>query len=814
MPSAANAIGASAIGAAAGAIIGSATGQAGPGRGDRRGHGPAVRQRRRQQRRLRVVVQLQQRYDGAYMQCMYAKGNQIPVRMSGPAAYRNYSGPPAARRPANRSAAARTTAALVAALARRPRGAAGPAARRRLRRGSAARFRYNFKLLHAAHATAPRSPSWNSPRASSRTRSKRSGTRCGRRAAISRRPARPARRAFCIQLPPPNVTGTLHMGHAFQQTLMDVLTRYHRMRGYNTLWQLGTDHAGIATQIVVENQLRGEGTSRRDLGREQFVERVWAWKEESGSTITRQMRRLGTSGDWSRERFTMDEGLSAAVLETFVRLHEDGLIYRGKRLVNWDPEARHRGVRPRSRRARKSRARSGRSAIRSPTASGSLVVATTRPGDDAGRRRGRGESRRRALPRAGRQAGDAAADRPHDPGHRRRLRRQEFGTGCVKITPAHDFNDWQIGQRHGLAPITILNLDAKVNDNAPGEVSRPRPLRRAQGGARGPGRRRACSSARRRTRWWCRAASAPARSSSRCSPTSGSSRRRVAAPATHPFFPGQLDPGPLPRRGGRRSRQSAHRRARAASSSCPTSGCRPTCTGSTTSRTGASRASSGGATGSRRGTTTPATSTSRATKPRRAAQARAKLGREPRDFAQDEDVLDTWFSSALWCHSTLGWPQDTPRAADVPAVVGAGHRLRHHLLLGRADGDDDDLLHRRGPVPRRLHQRAGARRGRPEDVEVEGQHARSARPDRRRRPRHAGRQAHVRADAREASARRSRSARASSFPNGIPAFGADALRFTFAALATLQPHAQLRPATAARATATSATSCGTPRASC
>jgi len=142
---------------------------------------------------------------------------------------------------------------------------------------------------------------------------------------------------YCIQLPPPNVTGTLHMGHAFQHTLMDILIRVHRMRGDNTLWQVGTDHAGIATQIVVENQLQMQGQSRHELGRETFVARVWEWKEESGSTITRQMRRLGTSGDWSRERFTMDDGLSAAVLETFVRLHRDGLIYRGKRLVNWDP---------------------------------------------------------------------------------------------------------------------------------------------------------------------------------------------------------------------------------------------------------------------------------------------------------------------------------------------------------------------------------------------------------------------------------------------------------------------------------------------
>src|SRR5260221_1939708 len=144
--------------------------------------------------------------------------------------------------------------------------------------------------------------------------------------------------SFCIQLPPPNVTGTLHMGHAFQQTLMDLMIRYHRMRGDNTLWQVGTDHAGIGTQIVVEQQLKAEGSSRHALGREKFIERAWAWKEESGSTITRQMRRMRASADWTRERFTMDEGLSAAVLKTFIRLYDDGLIYRGKRLVHLDPK--------------------------------------------------------------------------------------------------------------------------------------------------------------------------------------------------------------------------------------------------------------------------------------------------------------------------------------------------------------------------------------------------------------------------------------------------------------------------------------------
>src|SRR5881227_3601283 len=188
----------------------------------------------------------------------------------------------------------------------------------------------------------------------------------------------PGAAPFCIQLPPPNVTGTLHMGHAFQQTLMDVMIRYHRMRGDNTLWQVGTDHAGIATQIVVEQQLRAAGQTRHDLGRAAFIERVWQWKEESGSFITNQMRRLGTSADWSRERFTMDEGLSAAVLETFVRLYDDGLIYRGKRLVNWDPTL---GTAVSDLEVENEEEMGTIWEIRYPLAdsSGSLVVATTRP---------------------------------------------------------------------------------------------------------------------------------------------------------------------------------------------------------------------------------------------------------------------------------------------------------------------------------------------------------------------------------------------------------------------------------------------------
>jgi valyl-tRNA synthetase len=271
---------------------------------------------------------------------------------------------------------------------------------------------------------------------------------------------------FCILLPPPNVTGTLHMGHAFQHTLMDALTRYHRMRGFNTLWQPGTDHAGIATQIVVERQLEAEGTSRQALGRESFIERVWKWKEESGSTITRQMRRLGASCDWGRERFTMDEGLSRVVTEVFVRLYENGLIYRGKRLVNWDPVLQSAV----SDLEVDSEEESGQIwHIRYPLESGAafLVVATTRPetllGDTAVAVHPEDERYRKfigqnvLLPLTGRRI-PVIADAHVDP---------EFGTGCVKVTPAHDFNDYQIGLRHGLAPINIFTLDARVNDNAP-----------------------------------------------------------------------------------------------------------------------------------------------------------------------------------------------------------------------------------------------------------------------------------------------------------------------------------------------------------
>jgi len=271
---------------------------------------------------------------------------------------------------------------------------------------------------------------------------------------------------YSIMLPPPNVTGTLHMGHAFQHTLMDALIRYHRMQGRDTLWQMGTDHAGIATEMVVGRNLAAEGLTRDGLGREKFIERVWQWKEESGSTITRQMRRIGASGDWSRERFTMDDGLSDAVLETFVRLHEQGLIYRGKRLVNWDPVLKT-AISDLEVDSQDEDGFLWSIRYLLSDGSGELIVATTRPetllGDVAVAVHPEDEryaeliGKTVRLPLTDREIpiiADAYVDR-------------EFGTGCVKITPAHDFNDYEIGKRHQLEPINIFNDDASLNDSVP-----------------------------------------------------------------------------------------------------------------------------------------------------------------------------------------------------------------------------------------------------------------------------------------------------------------------------------------------------------
>ncbi|MCH8078787.1 MAG: valine--tRNA ligase [Proteobacteria bacterium] len=294
---------------------------------------------------------------------------------------------------------------------------------------------------------------------------------------------------YCIMLPPPNVTGSLHMGHAFQHTLMDILIRYHRMSGDKTLWQCGTDHAGIATQMVVERQLEQENTDRHELGREKFTESVWDWKAESGSTITRQLRRLGTSMDWSRERFTLDEGLSDVVREVFIQLYKEGLIYRGKRLVNWDPvlhtaisdleviseeEDGHMWhirypISDEYAAQGSANVARGRTPGATPLADSEeyLIVATTRPetmlGDAAVAVHPDDDrykdliGKEVELPLTGRKI-PIIADDYVDP---------EFGTGCVKITPAHDFNDYEMGQRHDLPLINIFTVDAVINNDAP-----------------------------------------------------------------------------------------------------------------------------------------------------------------------------------------------------------------------------------------------------------------------------------------------------------------------------------------------------------
>ena len=274
---------------------------------------------------------------------------------------------------------------------------------------------------------------------------------------------------YCIMLPPPNVTGSLHMGHAFQQTLMDILVRYHRMNDSDVLWQCGTDHAGIATQMVVERQLQQEKVSRHDLGREKFIDEVWKWKETSGNTISNQSRRLGTSMDWENERFTMDEGLSDAVREVFVKLYDKGLIYRGKRLVNWDPVL-HTAISDLEVISEEENGHLWH--MRYPLTESvqgieHLVVATTRPetmlGDSAVAVHPHDDrykelvGKKISLPLTDRTI-PIIADEYVDP---------EFGSGCVKITPAHDFNDYEVGERHNLEKINIFTADAIINDVAP-----------------------------------------------------------------------------------------------------------------------------------------------------------------------------------------------------------------------------------------------------------------------------------------------------------------------------------------------------------
>jgi valyl-tRNA synthetase len=587
--------------------------------------------------------------------------------------------------------------------------------------------------------------------------------------------------AYCIQLPPPNVTGTLHMGHAFQQTLMDLMIRYHRMRGDDTLWQVGTDHAGIATQIVVEQQLAAEGKSRHDLGRAKFVERVWAWKEASGSAITRQMRRLGASADWTRERFTMDEGLSAAVLDTFVQLHEDGLIYRGKRLVNWDPTL---GTAVSDLEVDSEEEQGKLWHIRYPLAdgSGSVVVATTRPetmlGDVAVAVNPDDERYKTligkavTLPLTGRTIpliADAYVDR-------------EFGTGAVKITPAHDFNDYEIGQRHGLAPISIFNLDATVSANAPEKY-------------RGLDR----YAARKAVLADLVAAGLVVSEKAhtmvvpRCGRTGEIVEPMLTdqwfvdmkrpTPASHPFFPGMsiqaLCLAAVSDAGLPAGAPGAGETVRFVPGEWLSTylnwinNIQDWCI---------SRQLWWGhqipAWYDEAGNVYVARAEAEAH-----AKARAKLGHDPRSLARDPDVLDTWFSSALWCHSTLGWPERTPELATfLPSsvlVTGfdiiffwvarmimtttyfTGHVPFRDVYINAIVRDEEGqkMSKSKGNVIDPIDLIDGV------DIDTLVAKATSNMMD----PRQA-----------ERIAQRTRK----QFPAGIPAFGADAVRFTFASLAT------------------------------
>ena len=442
---------------------------------------------------------------------------------------------------------------------------------------------------------------------------------------------------YCIMLPPPNVTGSLHMGHALNHTIQDTLVRFHRMRGHDVLWQPGTDHAGIATQMVVERQLAASGSNqgRRELGREAFVAKVWEWKAESGGTIVRQMRRLGASPDWSRERFTMDEGLSRAVVHAFVSLHKAGLIYRDKRLVNWDVQLQ---TAVSDLEVQQTEVDGHLWHLRYPIEGGAgefITVATTRPEtmlgdtgvavhpDDERFRHLHG--RHVLLPLVGRRI-PIVADDYSDP---------EKGTGAVKITPAHDFNDFEVGRRHALAAIPILDELGRVNANAPEAYRGPRPVRGA------PARRRRARGA------------GPARAGREAPPHRAARRPLGHAARAVPDRPVVLrrqDPG-----AGRPSRAVEDGRTRFVPRQWENTyfewmrNIQPWCI-------------------SRQlwwGHQIPAwygpdgrvfVEESEA---EAAAAARAHYGHAV-PLRRDEDVLDTWFSSGLWPFSTLGWPERTP----------------------------------------------------------------------------------------------------------------------------------------------------------
>ena len=515
--------------------------------------------------------------------------------------------------------------------------------------------------------------------------------------------------AYAIVIPPPNVTGSLHMGHALNNTLQDILIRHERMRGRDALWQPGMDHAGIATQMVVERQLADNGVERRDIGRDAFVERVWTWKRESGGRIGRQLRRLGASLDWSRERFTMDRGLSDAVIKVFVELYEQGLIYKDRRLVNWDPKLR---TAISDLEVQQQEVEGHLWHFRYPILGEDdryITVATTRPetmlGDTAVAVHPDDEryrdlvGRQAVLPLVGRHIA-IVADAYADP---------EQGSGAVKITPAHDFNDFEVGRRHGLEMIGVLDEAARINDNAPPAY---RGLDRFE--------------AREKIVADMKASGLLAHVEQHVHTVPFGDRGGVPV---EPFLTEQwyADAARLAEPAIRAVEEGRTRFVPENWSKTYFEWMRniqPWCI-------------------SRQlwwGHRIPAwygpDGEVFVAPDEDAARARA-MAHYGRDVAleQDGDVLDTWFSSALWPFSTLGWPrEDTGTRALLPDRR-ACDGVRHHLLLGCQNDDDGPSLHGRRAVPHGLHPCPGARRERRQDVEVEGQRHRSAGADRRLRRR-------------------------------------------------------------------------------